>query len=325
MNLTNILQWLLYFYMYSLLGWVFESCYVSAKQHGWTNRGFLRGPMLPIYGSGAVMMLIVSEPFKGNYILVYFAGVIGATALEYVVGVVIEAIFKVRYWDYSYQKYNYKGYICLSSSIAWGFFTIGMNEWLHPGILHILFPISIPVKQSLTVVITLLFSVDIVMSVRDALELRDIILKLEEVREEMERLHRRMDVILAFMEADREDFLEEHPRLQRFAQHNEKIREELSHRMSEKKASMVERRIELKEKMEFLIEREENLFSKLSEKQRFELDDIKNNFHKIEQRRRNLHELNYEKHRKNILGNPSMRSEKHPDAFKTLYQYFVLK
>ena len=79
-------QWILYFYVYCFLGWIFESCYVSFRKKEWVNRGFLHGPFLPIYGSGAVMMLFVSEPFKNNLILTYFAGVVGATLLELVTG-----------------------------------------------------------------------------------------------------------------------------------------------------------------------------------------------------------------------------------------------
>ena len=97
-------QWLLYFYVYCFLGWIFESCYVSFRKKQWVNRGFLHGPFLPIYGSGAVMMLFVSEPFKDNLILTYFAGVVGATLLELVTGAAMEALLKVRYWDYSNQK-----------------------------------------------------------------------------------------------------------------------------------------------------------------------------------------------------------------------------
>ena len=81
-----------------------------------------RLPMLPLYGSGAVMMLWVSLPFQDSLILTYISGVIGATALEYVTGYVMERLFKIRYWDYSNQPFNVHGYICLSSSIAWGRF-----------------------------------------------------------------------------------------------------------------------------------------------------------------------------------------------------------
>ena len=69
------------------------------------------------------MMLVVSMPFQDNLILTYLAGCVGATVLELVTGLTMEALFKVRYWDYSNQKFNYKGVICLSSTLAWGFLT----------------------------------------------------------------------------------------------------------------------------------------------------------------------------------------------------------
>ena len=71
-------QWLTFFYLYCFFGWIFESTYVSLKQNHFVNRGFLRLPMLPLYGSGAVMMLWVSLPFQDSLILTYISGVIGS-------------------------------------------------------------------------------------------------------------------------------------------------------------------------------------------------------------------------------------------------------
>ena len=106
----TIIQWMFFFYLYCFLGWCFESAYVSICQRRLTNRGFLRGPFLPIYGSGATMMLVVSSPFQDNILLTYLAGCVGATVLEYVVGVTMEALFKVRYWDYTRKRFNYNNY-----------------------------------------------------------------------------------------------------------------------------------------------------------------------------------------------------------------------
>ncbi|MFR6590551.1 MAG: putative ABC transporter permease, partial [Gallintestinimicrobium sp.] len=94
------------------------------------NRGFIRGPFLPLYGTGALMMLIVSMPFQDNLILTYVAGCVGATVLEYITGVLMETLFKVRYWDYSHKKFNFQGQICLESSLAWGFLTILMTRMI---------------------------------------------------------------------------------------------------------------------------------------------------------------------------------------------------
>ena len=92
-------QWLFIFYIYCFLGWCFESAFVSIKSKEWINRGFMRGPFLPLYGSGATMMLVVSMPFSDHIVLTYVAGCIGATVLEYITGVTMESLFNVRYWD----------------------------------------------------------------------------------------------------------------------------------------------------------------------------------------------------------------------------------
>ena len=88
----SVIQWLFFFYFYCFCGWCFESAYVSVRTRKLTNRGFMRGPFLPIYGSGAIMMLVVSMPFQDNIFLTYLAGCVGATALEYVTGVTMEEV-----------------------------------------------------------------------------------------------------------------------------------------------------------------------------------------------------------------------------------------
>ena len=126
-------QWLFLFYFYCFLGWCVEATYVSLKEKPphWINRGFIRGPFLPLYGSGAIMMLVVSAPFQHNIWLTYVAGCLGATVLEYITGVAMEVLFKVRYWDYSNQPFNFQGHICLGTTLAWGFLTILMTRVIH--------------------------------------------------------------------------------------------------------------------------------------------------------------------------------------------------
>ena len=164
-------QWLGCFYIYCFAGWIFESTYVSIRTGRFVNRGFLRLPMLPLYGTGAVMMLWVSLPVQDHMILVYLSGVLAATALEYVTGWAMERLFKVKYWDYSNQKYNLNGYICLTSSIAWGFLTILLTEVLHPPVERLLFRLPVPLAVGGVCFITVIFLYDTVQSVRDALAL----------------------------------------------------------------------------------------------------------------------------------------------------------
>lgn len=200
----HVVQWLFFFYLYCFLGWCFESAYVSLKSKKLVNRGFMRGPFLPLYGSGAVMMLVVSAPFRDNLLLTYLAGVVGATALEYVTGVTMEALFKVRYWDYSNQRFNYKGHICLSSSVAWGFLTILMTRVIHRPIEQLALTIPAVVLSGVTAVLTIYIVADFTLSFKAAMELRDILVKMQKIKEEVERLQRRLDVIIAFSNAEKE-------------------------------------------------------------------------------------------------------------------------
>lgn len=197
-------QWLFFFYLYCFLGWCFESAYVSLKSKKLVNRGFMRGPFLPLYGSGAIMMLIVSMPFQENIFLTYIAGVIGATALEYVTGVTMEALFKVRYWDYSDQPFNFQGHICLSSSLVWGFLTILMTKVIHRPVEQFVLSIPGEVLFPVTMFLTIYIVADFTLSFKAAMELRDILIRMQRLKEEVERLQRRLDVIIAFNNAEKE-------------------------------------------------------------------------------------------------------------------------
>ncbi len=193
----SFLQWLAFFYFYCFFGWCFESTYVSVKARKWINRGFMRGPFLPLYGSGAVMMLVVSMPFRGSLPLIYLSGCIGATVLEYVTGVVMEALFKVRYWDYSNQKFNFKGHICLGSSVAWGFLTLFLTELLHKGVEHIVLWVPHVILLVIVCVTSVYVISDFTLSFKAALDLRDILVMMEKVRVEMEHMQKRLDVLIA--------------------------------------------------------------------------------------------------------------------------------
>src|SRR5574344_2410179 len=120
----NIIQWFFFFYFYCFLGWIWESSYVSVCDKKLTNRGFLNGPLLPIYGSGACIILMATLPVKGSIVLIFIFGMTAATVLEYITGSVMESIFKIRYWDYSNEKFNLNGHICLLCSFAWGVFSV---------------------------------------------------------------------------------------------------------------------------------------------------------------------------------------------------------
>ena len=201
-------QWLLFFYLYCFLGWVWESCYVSLKQRRWVKRGFLRGPLLPIYGFGAVLILWATLPVRGSLALIFLLGMAAASALEYVTGAAMEALFKVRYWDYSNQPFNLNGHICLACSLAWGAFSILLVRVLHPPLEDLVLWLPGFLTDVLACGLTIYTTADTVRSFQAAMDLREVLTRLTEENEDLRRLARRVEVMSAFAEDDLRRFRE---------------------------------------------------------------------------------------------------------------------
>ena len=156
-DLYHIVQW---FLIYSMLGWLVESIYMSVCNRKLTNRGFMRGPMCPIYGVGALTVYFLLRPVCHNIFLLYFSGALVATSLEYVTAKIMLRIFGEVWWDYSQKPFNYKGILCLESTIAWGFYTLGLFLFLHKGVEYIVNSYSFQTGTRLGSVLILIFSVD---------------------------------------------------------------------------------------------------------------------------------------------------------------------
>lgn len=225
-------EWLSFFYFYCIFGWCFESAYVSLKECRLVNRGFLMGPWLPLYGSGAILVLWLTLPFQKVPVLVYLVGALGATALEYATGEAMARLFKVRYWDYSSQRFQYKGHICLSSSIAWGFLSLLMVYVVHRPVEDFIFWMHEEVVSVLTFGITVCIVHDFSNAFRDAMDLRKLLLQAEQIGEELERRmdrkRRLLEAAAAFAYAAVEEKLEE--KLEE-ARKLEERREQLKERM----------------------------------------------------------------------------------------------
>lgn len=190
--------WLLFFYFYCFLGWVWETCYVSVLKARWVNRGFMRGPFLPIYGSGAIVVLIFTLPFRTNAWLVFVVGMTSATLLEYFTGAAMEKMFHVRYWDYSRQRLNLNGYICVTSSLAWGCFSVILTLYGHTPVERFVMNMNENVLEIIVFVLTVYISIDMAESIREAVNLKEVLLGLEENSEDFRRLQKHIEVVSAF-------------------------------------------------------------------------------------------------------------------------------
>ena len=123
------------FFIYAFLGWCTEVSYAALVTGKFVNRGFLNGPVCPVYGFGAVIVLAALTPLAGNLLLLFLGSMALTSALEWLTGFALEKLFHQRWWDYSDQPFNLSGYICLRFSIAWGFACLFVVKLLHPTVL----------------------------------------------------------------------------------------------------------------------------------------------------------------------------------------------
>ena len=158
------------------------------RKHHLTDRGFLYGPILPIYGSGAICILIVTIPVRGNIPAMCVVGMVSATVLEYITGYVMERLFKVRYWDYTGKFLNVHGYICLMSTLCWGVMTVLVVDVIHVQVEKLVLAINTRYVDAIVMVMTPFITADFVTSFIAAIHLRDLLEQKERVAEEMRKL-----------------------------------------------------------------------------------------------------------------------------------------
>lgn len=176
----------MFFYIYCFVGWCIESTIVSVEKKKFVNRGFLRSPMLPIYGFGAIVILFVSLPVRDNPFLVYVCGMVGTTILEFFTGWLMEKLLKMRYWDYSDDKFNIKGYICLQSSLFWGVLSLLLTYVLHKPVENFVLGIPKTLMIIILSVITVIFISDLIYAVRTALDVNKLLEKLSDIHAQIE-------------------------------------------------------------------------------------------------------------------------------------------
>lgn len=153
-----------YFIIYSFLGWCLESVYKTIIFKKITNSGFLYGPFCPMYGIGAVM-LIAASSISDNIFVIFLLSFLLFTLWEYIVAVVLEKLFKTKYWDYSHLKFNFQGRICLKNSIYWGILGVLLVFVIQPVIERITNAIPENVLFYINIAICLIILVDAIVTI----------------------------------------------------------------------------------------------------------------------------------------------------------------
>ncbi|MFT3982920.1 MAG: putative ABC transporter permease [Lachnospiraceae bacterium] len=174
-----------YLILYSFLGWLWESSYVSVLEKKFVNRGFVTGPVCTIYGVGALSVYLILRPLAGRWLLLFFSGIIFATMLEYVTALVMEMLFHTSWWDYTDQRFNYKGRICLSSSLAWGAATLLLFAVLQPFMTFVVGLYPVFVGKIFVCSAAVLYVVDFIFAAIAAVDLSKQLEKMDMLLEEV--------------------------------------------------------------------------------------------------------------------------------------------
>lgn len=191
----TVYQILWYFLIYSFIGWCIEVAYHAMKVHRLVNRGFLNGPVCPVYGFGVVLVFaavhfIVAQTggsFQDISLLLLFPiGVVLTTAVELFGGYMLDKAFHARWWNYSEEKFNLNGYICLKFSIIWGLGVVFLVKVAHPfieGSTIALLPVKIGIW--LAVFLCISYFADFVVSVLIMMKLNQSLAELDQIQKDM--------------------------------------------------------------------------------------------------------------------------------------------
>jgi len=155
---------IIYFFIYCLVGWICEELYCSILAKKIVNRGFLYGPYLPIYGFGAMSVLFLLRPFIKNIILLFFAGMIVTSIIEYIGSFLLEKIFHIKLWDYSKNFLNINGRVCLLNSTMFGLLSLLMVYVIHPFVSGVILNLSEIIQYYFAFIIVIGMSFDFALS-----------------------------------------------------------------------------------------------------------------------------------------------------------------
>ena len=180
----------LYLAIYSFIGWIAEVLYVFATSQKLENRGFLTGPFLPIYGVGALLLILLVLPYVTNPFLVFFASFLITTALEFVTHLALDKIFHIRLWDYSDKPFNIRGRVCLQNSLMFGVLGLLLIYVLHPFAAGLIGALPQPAAIAIA---SVLLGVLLIDAANSFLSLGKIRPELDRVRGSLSQVHDRIE------------------------------------------------------------------------------------------------------------------------------------
>lgn len=183
MDKNTIFYFIAYIIVYSFAGWLLESIYKTIYKKKFVNSGFLIGPYCPIYGFGAIIMILTLSFLKEKPVLLFLASFFILSCWEYLVGLFLEKVFKTKYWDYSNLKFNIHGRVCLKNSIYWGTLGLIFIEILHPFVETQIGKVPTNILFYINVMVGIAILVDLIASVTATISFEEMIAKINEIGE----------------------------------------------------------------------------------------------------------------------------------------------
>lgn len=164
--MLTVSKYFLYFITYSFLGWLMEVCYIYIREKKFVNRGFLIGPICPIYGYGVLAIILLIGKDTSDVLSVFLKAILICSLLEYFTSYFMEKIFKARWWDYSNRKFNINGRICLETMLPFGILGCTVVYLLHPLVVRFINIFSSTLTIVIAVIIFIIYLVDSIISFR---------------------------------------------------------------------------------------------------------------------------------------------------------------
>ena len=181
----SITEWIAFFFIYSFLGWCVEVAFVAVTAGKVTNRGFLNGPVCPIYGCGMIGVLLALLPVEKNIWLLFLGGMVICSAVELFGGWILDKIFHMRWWDYSDEKFNIGGYVCLAFSFMWGMAVVFAVKFVHHPIMAVVKKIPFQIQVIIVVVCGVVFVVDMIVTLKNLIGINKSLGQLDKLAESL--------------------------------------------------------------------------------------------------------------------------------------------
>lgn len=272
MDILNICYpYLYYFVIYSIFGWCAEVIFCTLTTGKFTNRGFLNGPVCPIYGFGVLIVILSLMPLKENLFVLFLGSFILTSVLEFITGFILEKIFHEKWWDYSEEPFNIKGYVCIRFSIMWALACILIVRVVHPLIEKLVMIIPIKLGWITLIVLGVCFISDLTYTIVQIKNIRTELRIFEQISIRMRAISDHMGEKLADLAIDGKENAEKHKKS--FEESHNKELEELK----EKYQNLIDKKNSSRKRLH-------NAFPhlKLEKKYRFQdfSEKLKNEYHK---------------------------------------------